>query len=146
MARLLIWCLVWIQVHWSKKGSCWKHFWSNGEQTKKVAITSRRPHVATSPRRDVPTSRRPHVATSPRRDVRSTMQKSTIRNVVTFERRDVSTSQRRDISTSQRRDVSTGSALHHLKHKWFGMGGIGRRTNEGTEFHSRVMQTSKKCP
>ena len=58
MARLLIWCLVWMQVHWSKKGSCWKHFWSNGEQSKKVAVTPRRSNVATSPRRDVPTSRR----------------------------------------------------------------------------------------
>ena len=74
--------------------------------------TSRRPHVATSPRRDVPTSRRPHVATSQRRDVRSTMQKSTIKNVAT--------SQRRDVATSRRRNVSTGSALHHLKHEWFG--------------------------
>ena len=68
-----------------------------------------------------------HVATSRRHNVRSTMQKSTIRNVVTF--------QRRDVSTSRRRDVSTGSALHHLKHEWFvKSGGIGRRTNEGTEF------------
>ena len=98
-------------------------------------------------RRDVPTSRHPHVATSQRRDVRSTMQKSTIRKVVTFQRRDVSTSRRRNVTTSQRRDVSTGSALHHLKHEWFGKrGGIGRRTNEGTEFQSRVTQTSKKCP
>ena len=81
-------------------------------------------------RRDVPMSRRPHVATSQRHNVGSTMQKSTIRNV----------------ATSQRRDVSTGSALHHLKHEWFGRRGIGRRTNEGTEFQSRVTQTSKKCP
>ena len=58
MARLLIWCLVWMQVHWSKKGSCWKHFWSNGEQSKEVVVTLRRPHVAAFPRRDVPTSRR----------------------------------------------------------------------------------------
>ena len=99
MARLLIWCLVWMQVHWSKKGSCWKYFWSNGEQSKKVAVTSRRPHVAMSQRHDV----------------RSTMHKSTIRNVVTF--------QRRDVPTSRRRDVSTGSALHHLKHEWFGKKG-----------------------
>ena len=46
-------------------------------------------------RRDVPTSRRPHVATSQRHDVGSTMQKSTIRNVVTLQRRDVSTSRHR---------------------------------------------------
>ena len=76
MARLLIWCLVWMQVHWSKKGSCWKHFLSNGEQSKEVAVTSRRPHVVKSQRHDVG----------------STMQKSTIRNVVTFQRRDISTS------------------------------------------------------
>ena len=113
-----------------KKGSCWKHFLSNGEQSKKVAVTSRRSNVATSPCHDV----------------RSTMQKSTIRNVVTFQRRDVSTSRRRNVATSQRRDVSTGSALHHLKHEWFGIEGMGRRTNEGTEFQSRVTQTSKKCP
>ena len=67
-----------MEVHWSKKGSCWKHFWSNREQSKKVAVTSRRPHVAMSQRHDV----------------MSTMQKSTIRNVVTFQRREVSTSRR----------------------------------------------------
>ena len=32
--------------------------WSNGEQCKKVAATSRRPNVATFPRRNVSTSRR----------------------------------------------------------------------------------------
>ena len=42
----------------------------------------------------------------------------------------------RKVATSQRRDVSTGSAPHHLKHQWFRMRGIGRRTNEGTEFQS----------
>ena len=36
-----------------------------------LTATSRRLHVATSPRRDVTTSRRLHVATSPRRDVHS---------------------------------------------------------------------------
>ena len=81
-------------------------------------------------RRDVPTSRRPHVATSPRCDVGSTMQKSTIRNVMTL----------------QRRDVGTGSSHHHLKHEWFGIRGIGRSTNDGTKFQSRVTQTSMKCP
>ena len=55
-----------------------------------------------------------------RRDVGLTIQKSTIRNVVTL----------------QHRDVSTRSAPHHLKHQWFGIEGIGRRTNEGTEFQS----------
>ena len=52
--------------------------WSNGEQCKKVASTSRRPNVATFPRRDVSnqyrsqqfkTSRRLNVATSQRSDV-----------------------------------------------------------------------------
>ena len=58
MARLLIWCFVWIQVHSSKKSSSWKHFWSNGDRGKKVAVTPRRSNVATSSRRDVPASRR----------------------------------------------------------------------------------------
>ena len=39
-------------------------------------------------------SQRLHVATSQRHDVWSAMQKSTIRNVVTFQRRNVSTSRR----------------------------------------------------
>ena len=91
MARLLIWCFVWIQVHSSKKSSSWKHFWSNGDQGKKVAVTSRRSNVATSQRHDV----------------ESTMQKSTSRNVVTSQRRDVSTSRRPNVATSQRRDVPT---------------------------------------
>ena len=76
MARLLIWCFVWIQVHSSKKSSSWKNFWSNGDQSKKVTVTSRRLHVATSQHHDA----------------ESTMQKSTSRNVVTPQRRDVSTS------------------------------------------------------
>ena len=73
--------------------------WSNGEQCRKVAATSRRPHVTT---------------------LGQPIQKSTIKNV----------------TTSQRRDVSTRSAPHHLKHQWFRNQGIGRRTNEGTEFQS----------
>ena len=125
VARLLIWCFVWLQVHWSKKGSFWKHFWKQWGAKQESGC-----HVATFQRHDIPTSRHPHVATSPRRDVGSTMQKSTIRNVMTL----------------QRRDVGTGSAHHHLKHEWFGIRGIGRHTNEGTEFQSRVTQTSKKCP
>ena len=87
-----------------------------------------------------------HVATLQRHDIGSTMQKSTSRNVATLQRRDVSTSRRLNVAMLQRRDVSTGSALHHLKHEWFGRQGIGRRTNEDTEFQSRVTQTSKKCP
>ena len=50
------------------------------------------------------------------------------------------------IATSQRRDVSSRSAPYHLKYEWFRNWGIGRRTNEGTEFESRVTQTSRKCP
>ena len=47
------------------------------------------------------TLRRPHVTTSPRRDVGSTMQKSTSGNVVTSQRRDVATSRRQlEICTS----------------------------------------------
>ena len=96
-----------MQVHSIKKGSCWKHFWSNGEQSKEVAVTSRRwvnnAEVNNQKRRDVPTSRRLNVA------------------------------------TLQRRDVSMGSALHHFKARMVrNAGGIGRRTNEGTEFQSRV--------
>ena len=58
VARLLIWCLVWMQVHWSKKGKCWKHFLEQWGEKQESGVTSRRPHFATSPRRDVPTSRR----------------------------------------------------------------------------------------
>ena len=50
VARLLIWCLVWIQVHWSKKGNCWKHFLEQWGEKQESGC-----HVATSPRRDVPT-------------------------------------------------------------------------------------------
>ena len=81
--------------------------WSNGEQCWKVAATSRRPHVVTFQRRDVGST-----------DT------------------EVNNQKRRDVSTLQRCDVSTGSAPHHLKHQWFRMGGIVRRTNEGTEFQS----------
>ena len=119
MARLLIWCFVWIQVHSSKKSSSWKHFFSNGDQGKKVVVTSRCSNVATSPRRDVPTSRRPHVATLSQQ-CRS-----------------------QQVKTSR---VSSRSAPHHLKYEWLRNQGIGRHTNEGTEFQSRVTQTSKKCP
>ena len=66
-----------------------------------MIVTSRRPNVATSPRRDVPTSRRPHVATPQCHDVESIMQKSTSGNVVTSQRRDVATSRRQlEICTS----------------------------------------------
>ena len=89
--------------------------WSNGEQCWKVAATSRRFNVATSPRLDIPTSRR---------------------WVNRYRIQQSETSRRLNVATLQRRDVSTGSAPHHLKHQWFRMGGIRRRTNEGTEFQS----------
>ena len=56
------------------------------------------------------------------------------------------TSRRLHVATLQRRDVSSRSAPYHLKYEWFRNQGIGRRTNEGTEFLSRVTQTSRKCP
>ena len=65
--------------------------WSNGEQCKKVAATSRRPNVATFPHHDVSTSRR-----FQRRDVGSTNTE-----VNNLKRRDASTSRRQlEICTS----------------------------------------------
>ena len=90
----------------------------------KESATSRRSNVATSPRRDVPTLRRPHVVTTSRRWVNQ------------YRSQQSETSRRLNVATLQRRDVSTGSAPHHLKHQWFRMRGIGKRTNEGTEFQS----------
>ena len=105
-------------------------------------------HVATSQRRDVP-----HVATSQRHDIESTMQKSTNRNVVTSQRRDVSTSRRLNVATSQRRDVSTSRRQLEICTLSFKVrmaqksrGVVGRHTNKGTEFQSRVTQTSRECP
>ena len=114
MASLLIWCFVWIQVHSSKKSSSWKHFWSNGDRGKKVAVTSRRSNVATSSRRDVPASRR------------------WVNNaeVNKWKRRDVPTLRYLNVATLQRRDVGSRSAPHHLKYEWLRKeGGIRRRTN-----------------
>ena len=71
-----------------------------------LIATSRRLHVATSPRRDVL-----HVATSPRRDV------------TTSRRRHVATSPRRDVTTSRRHHVATSareSASHHLMYERIG--------------------------
>ena len=71
--------------------------WNNGKQCRKVAATSRRLNVVTSPRRDVPTSRRPHVATFQRRDVGST-------------NTEVNNQKRRDASTSRRQlEICTSS-------------------------------------
>ena len=35
VARTLILCLVWLEVHWSVKSSFWKQFWINEEQARK---------------------------------------------------------------------------------------------------------------
>ena len=59
VARLLIWCLVWMQVHWSEKSNCWKQFLE--QWGAKLGSDC---HVTTSQRRDVPTSRHPNVMTS----------------------------------------------------------------------------------
>ena len=121
MARLLIWCLGWMQVHWSKKGSFWKHFWKQWGEKQESGC-----HVATFQRHDVPTSRR-----FQRRDVGST-------NI------EVNNLKCRDVSTSRRQlEICTSSFKVRMAQK---SRGIGRRTNEGTEFQSRATQTSKKCP
>ena len=125
MARLLIWCLGWMQVHWSEKSSCWKQFLEQWGAKQGSDY-----HVTTLERCDAPTSRR------------------WVNNaeVNKWKRRDVPTSRRLNVATLQRRDVSSRSAPHHLKYEWLRNQGIGRRTNEGTKFHSRVTQTLKKCP
>ena len=56
-------------------------------------------------------------------------------HVVTFQCRDVG-STNTEVNNQKHRDVSTVSAPHHLKHQWFRMRGIRRRTNEGTDFQS----------
>ena len=53
VARPLIWCLVWMQVHGAKRAAVGSNFWSNGDQSKEATVTSRRPNVATSRRHDV---------------------------------------------------------------------------------------------
>ena len=56
----------------------------------------------------------------------------------------VATSPRRDVATSRRQlEICTLSFKVQMVQK---SGGIERRTNEGTEFQSRVTQTSRKCP
>ena len=50
VVRSLIWCLVWMQVFWSEKSSCWKQVleqWGSEQGSDW--------HVVTSPRRDVST-------------------------------------------------------------------------------------------
>ena len=61
----------------------------------------------------------------------------------------VATSPRRDVSTSRRGYVATSARDLHpsiLKYGWLRSRGIGRRTRKGTEFQSRLTQTSRKCP
>ena len=72
------------------------------------------------PRRDVPKSRRPHVVTFQRRNVGSTDTK-------------VNNQKRRDVSTSRRQH---GICTSSFKAPMVQNGGMGRRTNEGTEFQS----------
>ena len=57
MARLLFG--VWFGCRYigAKRAAVGSSFWSNGEKSKEVTVTSRRPNVVTSPRRDAPTSR-----------------------------------------------------------------------------------------
>ena len=50
-------------------------------------------------------------------------------------------SRRLHVATSSRK-----SAPHHLKYEWLINEGIGRRTNRGTGFQSRVTRSSRKCP
>ena len=109
MARLLIWCLVWMQVHWSKKGSCWKHFLEQWGAKQGSGC-----HVATSPRRDVPMSRRWVNNAEVNNQKRCDVPTSQRLNVVTFQRRNVSTSCRSNVVTSQRHDVATSRRQHGI--------------------------------
>ena len=90
VARLLNWCLVWMQVHWSKKGSCWKQIGAIGSNAGKWLQ-----------RRDVPTSRCPHFVTFQRRDVGST-------------NTEVNNQKRRNVSTSRHLNVATSARDLHL--------------------------------
>ena len=96
VTRLLIWCLVWMQVHWSEKNKLWKQIGVMESNARKWL-----------PRRDVSTSRR-----FQRRDVGSTNTE-----VNNLKRRDASTSRRLNVATLQCRDVSSRSTPHHLKYE-----------------------------
>ena len=62
-------------------------------------------------------------------------------------RRDVPTSRRPHVATSQRRDVSSRSEPYHLKYGWLRLQrGDRKGTKRGTDFQSRVTQTSRECP
>ena len=82
-------------------------------------------------RRVVPTSRRPSITT-----LSQHCRSQQVKNVMT--------SQHRDVSTSRRQlEICTLSFKVRMAQK---SRIIGRRTKEGTEFQSRVTQTSRKCP
>ena len=120
MARLLIWCLVWMQVHWSEKSKLWKQIGAMESNARKWL-----------PRRDVITSRR-------------WVNQYRSQQFKTSRRLNVAMPQRRDVATSRRQlEICTSSFKVRRAQK---SGAIGRRTNEGMEFQSRVTQTSKKCP
>ena len=95
MARLLIWCFVWIQVHLSKRAALGSPFFgAMGTKARKWLSrrdvpTSRCSNVATFQRRDVPTSRRPSVTTLSQQCI-----SQQVKNVATSQRRDFTTSRR----------------------------------------------------
>ena len=80
-------------------------------------------------------SRRSNVATSQRRDVGSTNKK------IKQQRRDVAMLRRCNVATSTR---DLPFIINSTKDP--GMGGIGKRTAEGTEIQSRATPITKKSP
>ena len=83
---------------------------------------------------NVATFQRPHVVTPQRRDVGSTKLK-----VNKWKRHDAPTSRRLNIATLQRLDVNASFVLSSLKAKrGCRIGGIGDRTNSGTEIRAAV--------
>ena len=130
-----------------QKGSCWKHFWSIWRLCMKRSATSRRSNVTTLGQ-PIQKSTIRNVATSQRRDV--SMSRSL--NVATSQRRDVSTSRRLNVATSQRRDVSTLRRQHEtctssfkapMVQNWRVSRGVRKRALNSK---AGVTPTSKKCP
>ena len=108
------------------------NFGSKLEQWKAIhesAGASRRSNVATFPRRDVSTSRR-------------WVNQYNSQQAVTSRRRNVATSQRRNVVTSVRDLPSIIKSSKGSEFKW----GIGRRTNEGTEFQSSIDTDFEEVP
>ena len=92
---------------------------------------SRRPHVVTSPRRDLPTSRR-------------WVNQYSSQQVATSRRRDVVTSQRRDVETSRRQHEICPPSLKAAKGSEFeASGGVRTRAQNS---RAAATPTSKKCP